>query len=156
MDDKKRDEAYAIELPDRPNGQPLPAVRRMSRVLPSSVSSITNNPMLAILGYCGSSILMTTTNKFVLSGLDFNLNFFLLLIQVRADIDGATDIPSDTQQSIVCIVAIQGCKQMGVIKNLADFDATQAKKCEFSNLIDMRMSPLTSIQGSQSRFSSSA
>ena len=45
--------------------------------------SITENPVAAILGYCGSSILMTVTNKYVLSGVDFNLNFFLLCVQVR-------------------------------------------------------------------------
>lgn len=46
-------------------------------------SSLTNSPMVAILSYCGSSILMTVTNKYVLGGRDFNLNFFLLCVQVR-------------------------------------------------------------------------
>ena len=45
--------------------------------------SVTNSPMIAILSYCGSSILMTVTNKCVLGGRDFNLNFFLLCVQVR-------------------------------------------------------------------------
>jgi GDP-mannose transporter len=45
-------------------------------------ASLTNSPMVAILSYCGSSILMTVTNKYVLGGRDFNLNFFLLCVQV--------------------------------------------------------------------------
>src|SRR5436305_14331469 len=126
MDDKKRDEAYSMELPERPSGQAPPVIRQLPRAVPQSVSSITNNPILAILGYCGSSILMTTTNKFVLSGLDFNLNFFLLLVQVRApNLRCDMRHHSNNQQSAVCIVAIQSCKQIGIIKNLADFDATQ-------------------------------
>ena len=51
--------------------------------MPSPMSTTgANHPSLPILAYCGSSILMTVTNKYVLSGLDFNLNFFLLMIQV--------------------------------------------------------------------------
>lgn len=42
----------------------------------------SNNALFPILAYCGSSILMTLTNKYVLSGLNFNLNFFLLMVQV--------------------------------------------------------------------------
>jgi GDP-mannose transporter len=46
--------------------------------------SYTTSPIFPILAYCGSSILMTTTNKYCLSGLDFNLNFFLLCVQVSS------------------------------------------------------------------------
>lgn len=38
--------------------------------------------ILPIASYCCASILMTVTNKFVLSGYDFNMNFLLLTIQV--------------------------------------------------------------------------
>ena len=48
----------------------------------SATTNVANNPVLPVLAYCGSSILMTTTNKYVLSH-DFNLNFFLLCVQVR-------------------------------------------------------------------------
>ena len=41
-----------------------------------------NHPMTPILSYCGSSILMTVLNKYVLSP-SFTLNFFLLGVQVR-------------------------------------------------------------------------
>ena len=47
--------------------------------------ALTNNPIIPILSYCASSILMTVTNKYVLSGTDYNLNFFLLCVQVRMD-----------------------------------------------------------------------
>ena len=48
---------------------------------PSHVSFV-NSPAFPILSYCGSSILMTVLNKYVLSP-SFNLNFFLLIVQVR-------------------------------------------------------------------------
>lgn len=44
---------------------------------------VANSPILPVLAYCGSSIMMTVMNKYVLSGLDFNLNFLLLMVQVR-------------------------------------------------------------------------
>lgn len=47
-----------------------------------SLQTIANHPALPIFSYCAASILMTVTNKYVLSGLDFNLNFFLLCVQV--------------------------------------------------------------------------
>ena len=39
------------------------------------------------------------------------------------------------RQSIVCIVAIMFCKQIGVIKNLAPFDTTKAKKCAYTDIL---------------------
>ena len=45
------------------------------------IAAVANNPVFPVLSYCASSILMTVTNKFVLSG-TFNLNFFLLCVQV--------------------------------------------------------------------------
>lgn len=82
-DGKKRDD-YTIELADRqPNGhfdaQPRPPP---PTAMQSSTASLGNNSVISILCYCGSSILMTVTNKYVLSGTGFNLNFFLLCVQV--------------------------------------------------------------------------
>lgn len=37
---------------------------------------------LALAAYCLSSIAMTIMNKYVLSGHNFQLNFFLLMVQV--------------------------------------------------------------------------
>jgi GDP-mannose transporter len=79
-DDKKHDEY--IEMPSvKEFRAPSPTVRPTQRSHTSP--AVTETPLFAILAYCGSSILMTTTNKYVLSGVDFNLNFFLLAIQVR-------------------------------------------------------------------------
>lgn len=79
-DDKKRD--HTIELGDRQPNNTFEAAPKPAP-MPSSSASTMNNPPLSILAYCGSSILMTCTNKFVLTG-TFNLNFFLLAIQVRS------------------------------------------------------------------------
>ncbi|ERF69040.1 GDP-mannose transporter [Endocarpon pusillum Z07020] len=109
-DDKKRDE-YDIELGEK-NGKVFdaPTPPPQPRFTPAPSSSLSNNPILPILSYCASSILMTVTNKYVLSGTDYNLNFFLLCVQ-----------------SIVCVVAIQTCKSSGVI-NYRDFKVDEAKK----------------------------
>ncbi|KAL8922599.1 MAG: hypothetical protein Q9208_005103 [Pyrenodesmia sp. 3 TL-2023] len=75
-DEKKRDD-YTIEMNDSGKGkEPLNSPRPPIPVVPS-------HPIIPILSYCGSSILMTCTNKFVLSGFGFNLNFLLLAVQVR-------------------------------------------------------------------------
>lgn len=80
-DDKKSDD-YKIDMPaGREFRTPSPAMRPPQK----HHNPITENPMLSIIAYCGSSIMMTTTNKYVLSGVDFNLNFFLLCVQVRPD-----------------------------------------------------------------------
>ncbi|EOD46460.1 UDP-galactose transporter [Neofusicoccum parvum] len=75
-----------------------------------SSAGISGNPVLPVLAYCGSSILMTVTNKYVLSGSGFNLNFFLLCVQ-----------------SVVCIIAIQSLKTFKVI-SYRDFKTEEAKK----------------------------
>lgn len=64
----------------RSSRAPSPVMRAASQKHASL--SITENPVAAILAYCGSSILMTVTNKYVLSGVNFNLPFFLLCVQV--------------------------------------------------------------------------
>lgn len=104
-DDKKSDD-YGMSSA-RGSRAPSPVTRSAK----GSSTSITENPVIAILSYCGSSILMTVTNKYVLSGRDFNLNFFLLCVQ-----------------SVVCVVAISVCKASGVI-TYRDFNSDEAKKC---------------------------
>ncbi|RMD42896.1 hypothetical protein DV735_g2200, partial [Chaetothyriales sp. CBS 134920] len=69
-----------------------------------------NNPILPVACYCASSIMMTVANKYILSFPDYNLNFLLLAVQ-----------------SIVCVVAITGCKQGGLI-TFRDFKVEEAKK----------------------------
>ena len=81
-DDKKRDD-YTIEMGERKGSEgrfeppPRPAYSP-----PARTAGIMNHPMMPILSYCFSSILMTVLNKFVLSP-TFNLNFFLICVQVR-------------------------------------------------------------------------
>ena len=79
-DDKKSDD-YKIDMPPSNLRAPSPASYPPAR---HTGGGLTENPMLSIFAYCGSSILMTTTNKYVLSGVDYNLNFFLLAVQVRS------------------------------------------------------------------------
>lgn len=76
MSDEKRD--YAVDEKRDITYQPPPQPKIN---VPSPTSSVANNPVLPILSYCASSILMTVTNKYVLSGRDFNLNFMLLAVQ---------------------------------------------------------------------------
>jgi GDP-mannose transporter len=80
MTDEKKSDDYAVDMPmlDRDSRafEPPPAPR------PAPLTSFSGSPILPIISYCGSSILMTVTNKYVLSGVDFNLNFFLLAVQV--------------------------------------------------------------------------
>ena len=81
-DQKKNDNYIPMDKMDSESSssykpQPPPPQPRHS-----AVASAANNATLAIISYCASSILMTVTNKYVLSGVDFNLNFFLLCIQV--------------------------------------------------------------------------
>ncbi|KAJ5610099.1 GDP-mannose transporter [Penicillium lagena] len=109
VEDKKTDD-YTVEMNKLDQGSkefeaPPPPQPRAAPPNP-----ITNNPALPVLAYCGSSIMMTVMNKYVLSGLDFNLNFLLLMVQ-----------------SIVCIVAIQTCKSMGLI-TFRDFSSDEARK----------------------------
>ncbi|KAF9976624.1 GDP-mannose transporter into the lumen of the Golgi [Actinomortierella ambigua] len=47
----------------------------------SGSGSVASSATLSILAYCSSSILMTVTNKMVLSRFDFNMNFLLLAFQ---------------------------------------------------------------------------
>ncbi|KAI9810998.1 MAG: GDP-mannose transporter into the lumen of the Golgi [Pycnora praestabilis] len=106
-DDKKRDD-YTIEMGERDKAA---FERPMTpRQAPTSASGLANNPIIPVLSYCASSILMTVTNKYVLSGTGFNLNFFLLCVQ-----------------SVVCVVAIQTCKSFGFI-TYRDFNSDEAKK----------------------------
>ena len=53
-----------------------------SSTISAILAFLTASGTLPILTYCAASILMTVTNKYVLSGYDFNMNFLLLGIQV--------------------------------------------------------------------------
>lgn len=82
MSDDKKSDDYRVDMGStRSSRAPSP----MRPAAHKSAASITESPIAAILSYCGSSILMTVTNKYVLSGVHFNLPFFLLCIQVWRD-----------------------------------------------------------------------
>ncbi|KAF2404697.1 Golgi GDP-mannose transporter [Trichodelitschia bisporula] len=107
-DDKKRGD-YAVVIDDREREKFEASPSRSASMAPPH-TSLANNGLLAIIFYCFSSILMTVTNKYVLSGLDYNLNFFLLCVQ-----------------SVVCVIAIQTAKSMGFI-SYRDYNSDEAKK----------------------------
>lgn len=50
--------------------------------MPASLQSFQNSPPLSVIAYCLSSISMTVTNKYCVSGANWNLNFFYLAVQV--------------------------------------------------------------------------
>ncbi|KAI1334194.1 UDP-galactose transporter [Xylariaceae sp. FL0016] len=120
MSDKKSDD-YAIRMPDsgmrspyaekEPFLSPRPSRVNSQNSLSSTLAKFENNPGVSILAYCLSSISMTVVNKYVVSGSEWNLNFFYLAVQ-----------------SIVCIATIEVCKQAGLIKNLAPFDVNKGKR----------------------------
>lgn len=85
-DEKKRDD-FTLSIDDSASRSRSPnhsfdAMPARSSNSSSHNASVTNSPMAAILSYCASSILMTCTNKYILGGMDYNLNFFLLCVQV--------------------------------------------------------------------------
>ncbi|KAI0190096.1 hypothetical protein F4808DRAFT_31549 [Astrocystis sublimbata] len=118
----KKNEDYTVRMPDTgrsPFGgekEPFIIPTRPGRIaqhttFASRFAQVENNPQASIIAYCFASISMTIVNKYVVSGPDWNLNFFYLAIQ-----------------STVCIVTIQILKQIGVITNLAPFDANKGRR----------------------------
>jgi GDP-mannose transporter len=92
--DEKKNEDFAIKMPEHEmrsfNASPTHSQRESflskpngrSGSAPSPLANITNSPPISILAYCLASISMTVTNKYCVSGADWNLNFFYLAIQV--------------------------------------------------------------------------
>ncbi|PGH23207.1 GDP-mannose transporter [Polytolypa hystricis UAMH7299] len=111
MADDKKNDNYAIDIDKLDsNGKRFDAVQAQPAPRQAPSGAAPSSSLVPILSYCCSSILMTVTNKYVLSGTTFNLNFFLLAVQ-----------------SIVCVVAIQSCKTAGII-TYRDFNSDEAKK----------------------------
>ena len=81
-DEKKRDDDLVIDMGDRKGRFDSPSRTPQSSPPAPPIAAVANNPIFPVISYCASSILMTVTNKFVLSGTGFNLNFFLLAVQV--------------------------------------------------------------------------
>ncbi|KAI8908016.1 hypothetical protein EDD86DRAFT_191867 [Gorgonomyces haynaldii] len=62
--------------------------------------NVLSGPTLAILSYCTCSIVMTVTNKLVLSSYDFKMNFLLLCFQ-----------------SLVCVLMLEVFVGLGIAKH---------------------------------------
>ena len=76
--------AYKVVIDEDVTDVKPPQQQQPSMVAPSIFKlSPGMRAVLPIASYCCASILMTVTNKYVLSGYDFNMNFLLLTIQVR-------------------------------------------------------------------------
>ncbi|KAL2848469.1 hypothetical protein BJY01DRAFT_211822 [Aspergillus pseudoustus] len=110
MSDSRKPDDYAIEMEKLDQDKSFQGPPSPPQPRSSAANSVANNAVLSVLAYCGSSILMTVMNKYVLSGADFNLNFFLLCVQ-----------------SVVCIITIQTCKAFGLIA-YRDFNLDEARK----------------------------
>lgn len=79
MSESKAEYKVVIDQEASDNGQR----QQQTIVAPSGFKlSPGMRAVLPIASYCLASILMTVTNKYVLSGYDFNMNFLLLTIQV--------------------------------------------------------------------------
>lgn len=74
---------YRVVIEDKDTNEPS-SLQNNSNVVAPSVLKLSPGARAAlpIISYCTASILMTVTNKYVVSGYDFNMNFFLLAIQV--------------------------------------------------------------------------
>ena len=85
MSDDKRREDYEMESGEK-NAKTFERQPSPLRYTPPPTSGpgLANHPALPVVSYCASSILMTVTNKYVLSNDGFNLNFFLLTVQVSS------------------------------------------------------------------------
>lgn len=65
-------------------GRRSPVARSRNRepTFSAFLDKLNHSPGASILAYCLSSISMTVVNKYVVSGSEWNLNFFYLAVQV--------------------------------------------------------------------------
>ncbi|KAG0051849.1 GDP-mannose transporter into the lumen of the Golgi [Gryganskiella cystojenkinii] len=87
-------------------------------------NSIANSATVSILAYCSSSILMTVTNKMVLSRFDFNMNFLLLAFQA-GHLSLTVDLSKDAALSAVIMLWVFKKLDLITYRNL---DTAEAKK----------------------------
>jgi multidrug transporter EmrE-like cation transporter len=102
-------EAFLPVMPTRPS-KARAMSHRSGHGTGSVFSRLEQSPGASIIAYCFSSISMTVVNKFVVSGNEWNLNFFYLAVQ-----------------STVCILSLEICKQIGLIK-VSPFDMNKGKR----------------------------
>ncbi|CDS03875.1 hypothetical protein LRAMOSA06830 [Lichtheimia ramosa] len=103
---------YKVAIDDgKPASSPPSTAQGPSIVAPSIFTlSPAMRAALPIASYCFASILMTVTNKYVVSGYGFNMNFLLL-----------------TVQNLVTVALLQSFKFLNLIK-FRDFDKEEARK----------------------------
>lgn len=144
------DEKQGFDSPMRSPAQAPRTPAPSGPTMPTGAAA--NNPVFPVLSYCASSIMMTVTNKFVLSGTGFNLNFFLLCVQVGPRLwERGRGLSANAGQSVVCVIAIQTCKTLGIIQ-YRDFNSDEARKCELIiSLLVQRGSVTDDFQGSRYR-----
>ncbi|KAF9582957.1 GDP-mannose transporter into the lumen of the Golgi, partial [Lunasporangiospora selenospora] len=95
---------------------------------PASSPSMANSATLSIVAYCSSSILMTVTNKLVLSRFDFNMNFLLLSFQASLFTSLCSSSPSLwTRTAIAAVIMLWIFKRLDLI-SYRSLDAHEAKK----------------------------
>ncbi|KAI7879571.1 UDP-galactose transporter [Lichtheimia hyalospora FSU 10163] len=111
MTDAKAEYKVAIDDGKPTSSPPPPSTQGPSIVAPSIFTlSPGMRAALPIASYCFASILMTVTNKYVVSGYGFNMNFLLL-----------------TVQNVVTVGLLQTFKFLNLIK-FRDFDKDEARK----------------------------
>lgn len=81
MSDKKVDD-YVVNIPSDGYEKKDPFLERHASRYGSALSSLEHSAGLSILAYCLSSISMTIVNKYVVSGVSWNLNFLYVACQV--------------------------------------------------------------------------
>ena len=88
MSDKKRDD-YVLNMPHDGHHEKKDMLleRHASSNYSSTLSSLEHSAGLSILAYCLSSISMTIVNKYVVSGVSWNLNFLYVAAQVGNRVD---------------------------------------------------------------------
>ncbi|CEG64723.1 GDP-mannose transporter into the lumen of the Golgi [Rhizopus azygosporus] len=108
-DDKAKEYKVVIDQEEAENSHY--GHNQQTVVAPSGIKlSPTARAILPIASYCFASILMTVTNKYVLSGYEFNMNFLLLTIQ-----------------NLVTVFLLVVFKFFNLIK-FRDFDKDEARK----------------------------
>ncbi|KAK8017024.1 UDP-galactose transporter [Apiospora rasikravindrae] len=89
------------------------------------LSRVESSPAAAILAYCFSSMSMTLVNKYVVSGNEWNLNFFYLAVQGGV-LKSNWFVPLG-EKAIVGTVAILILKRLGLTANLRPYETKKAK-----------------------------
>lgn len=78
---------------------------------PAPLVSRKESPIPPVLSYCASSIMMTVANKYILSFPEFNLNFFLLAVQVNTHQSDVARTNTDESRPLSALLQSPHVKQ---------------------------------------------